>query len=137
MIDLQKDFWQIVEDVTEASEQFFQDVGQVIEDVTEVTLEIIVDIEQLVRDFQDVWEPTHDRLDAIAGWSEEEFLFYESFEDPDLLINPKVEPTLANYPACMGCRHYHGRVYHGNLLVCAMHPFGWDDKNCPDWQGLQ
>jgi len=20
------------------------------------------------------------------------------------------------------------------LLVCAMHPHGWEDENCPDWE---
>ncbi|NJO42205.1 MAG: hypothetical protein HC769_01390 [Cyanobacteria bacterium CRU_2_1] len=37
-------------------------------------------------------------------------------------------------PACRGCYHYHGRVYGGNLLVCAMHPYGVEDDRCDDWQ---
>lgn len=36
--------------------------------------------------------------------------------------------------ACQGCRHYHGQIYGGNRLVCAMHPHGVADDRCPDWQ---
>ncbi len=48
-----------------------------------------------------------------------------------------VEPSAEKYPACVGCQNYHGYVYGGNVLVCGMHPYGWDedDKECPDWEG--
>jgi hypothetical protein len=36
--------------------------------------------------------------------------------------------------ACQGCCHYHGQVYGGNLLVCAMHPYGVEEEVCSDWQ---
>jgi hypothetical protein len=45
-----------------------------------------------------------------------------------------IDPILSNQPACVGCRHYHGQSYGGNLLICGMHPFGWDGETCPDWQ---
>lgn len=35
---------------------------------------------------------------------------------------------------CRGCRHYHGQVYGGNLLVCAMHPYGIEEEVCSDWE---
>jgi mannitol-specific phosphotransferase system IIBC component len=35
---------------------------------------------------------------------------------------------------CQGCRHYHGRSYGGERLVCAMHPYGTDQDECADWQ---
>ncbi|MBE9221970.1 hypothetical protein IQ215_04590 [Cyanobacterium stanieri LEGE 03274] len=46
----------------------------------------------------------------------------------------KVNPDHNFHPACMGCKNYHGRRYNGNLLVCGIHPYGWRDENCPDWQ---
>jgi len=46
----------------------------------------------------------------------------------------KIQPNSNTHPACIGCANYHGRVYNGNLLVCGMHPYGWDDENCPDWE---
>lgn len=45
------------------------------------------------------------------------------------------QPFLPQQPvACQGCQHYHGRIYGGTLLVCAMHPFGVEDDRCPDWE---
>lgn len=40
--------------------------------------------------------------------------------------------------ACEGCSNYHGEVYGGNLLVCAMHPYGVKEEECADhsaWEG--
>lgn len=34
---------------------------------------------------------------------------------------------------CNGCSNYHGQVYNGNLLVCAIHPYGFDNETCPDF----
>jgi hypothetical protein len=36
--------------------------------------------------------------------------------------------------ACKGCAHYHGRVYGGNMLICAMHPYGVESDRCGDWE---
>jgi len=55
-------------------------------------------------------------------------------EDVDPGFPYAVEATIEKNVACIGCSHYHGQVYGGNLLVCAMHPHGWDDQNCPDWE---
>ncbi|TAF49560.1 MAG: hypothetical protein EAZ61_14255 [Oscillatoriales cyanobacterium] len=46
-----------------------------------------------------------------------------------------VRPTAKRYPACQGCQHYHGYRYGEHILVCAMHPYGWEDEECPDWEG--
>lgn len=46
----------------------------------------------------------------------------------------QVIPTADFHPACINCDNYHGRKYNGNLLVCAMHPYGYDAPQCPDWQ---
>lgn len=56
---------------------------------------------------------------------------------PDFMVwfeEQKVEPNSQVHPACINCANYHGRVYNGNLLVCGMHPYGWNDENCPDWE---
>jgi len=42
--------------------------------------------------------------------------------------------------ACIGCKHYHGKVYRGekgaNPFICAMHPDGYEGNSCPDWEEL-
>ncbi|NET39509.1 MAG: hypothetical protein F6K19_47370 [Cyanothece sp. SIO1E1] len=34
---------------------------------------------------------------------------------------------------CRGCLHYHGRSYGGNLLICAIYPYGVDSDHCDSW----
>lgn len=131
MEDWQKEFWLILETATHEVEEFFQDVSQVIEEfVEQVQDEISAEIEDLL---EELFSPIFD------GYLDQDNFIAENLDDEeaDLLINPKLEPTSEHYPACIGCHHYHGRVYGGNLLVCGMHPYGWNDENCPDWQELQ
>lgn len=49
-------------------------------------------------------------------------------------IAPKTEPRADWHPACVGCQHFHGRLYGGNLLICAMHPYGAEGDRCADWE---
>lgn len=47
-------------------------------------------------------------------------------------------PHIPQQPiACKGCAHYHGRVYGGNMLVCAMHPMGVEGDQCGDWENKE
>ncbi|MUG92775.1 hypothetical protein F7734_10060 [Scytonema sp. UIC 10036] len=36
--------------------------------------------------------------------------------------------------ACKGCKYWYGEINGGNLLVCAMHPYGCNSDTCPDWE---
>jgi hypothetical protein len=56
-----------------------------------------------------------------------------SLNDFEVYHTPKIEPCDHFHPACIGCQNYHGHIYGRNLLVCGMHPYGWDDDNCPDF----
>jgi len=56
-----------------------------------------------------------------------------SLDSFEIYHTPKIEPCAGFHPACIGCKNYHGHVYGRNLLVCGMHPYGWDDDNCPDF----
>lgn len=50
-------------------------------------------------------------------------------------MNTQQHSLLPQQPSvCQGCRHYHGRVYGGNFLVCAMHPYGAESEHCNDWE---
>jgi hypothetical protein len=99
--------------------------------------------EQITEEVQSAFEADIDTLATLH----EQFLqdlaepileIYWELEDITEDIDPgfpyQVEATLEKNAACIGCSNYHGQVYSGNLLVCAMHPHGWDDKNCPDWE---
>ena len=34
---------------------------------------------------------------------------------------------------CKGCLNYHGQRYGENRLICAIHPYGAEESNCPDF----
>ncbi|MGD1937034.1 MAG: hypothetical protein ACFCA4_05705 [Cyanophyceae cyanobacterium] len=48
-------------------------------------------------------------------------------------IAPKTQPSENWHSACKGCQNFHGRSYDGNLLICAMHPYGVEGDRCFDW----
>jgi hypothetical protein len=51
-------------------------------------------------------------------------------------FTPPFHPSINQHPACVGCRHYHGQIYGETLLVCGMHPYGWDGETCPDHESM-
>jgi hypothetical protein len=110
----QKDFWQLMEAVANEAEQSFSEVTEVVE-------EIAIAVDQLMTD---AIEPI---LEAYLGLE----VFIEEATQP---VVQTVQPILDEYPACIGCRHFHGQVYGGNPLICAMYPYGPDSETCPDWQ---
>ncbi|RUR78281.1 hypothetical protein ACF3DV_03990 [Chlorogloeopsis fritschii PCC 9212] len=123
MENWQKDFWEMVQTVADEVERFFLGMSEMLDTVFEITEEITeqlqntiaTELDQYVQDLY--WE-----LEDVVG------------DDLDPAFPYPVEPSATQNPACIGCRHYHGQAYGGNLLVCAMHPYGWDDENCPDWE---
>jgi hypothetical protein len=126
----QKDFLGMVETVVDEVERFFEGVSTTVDTLFELSEEIteqlqntvVTEIEQYLSDLTEPFLEAYWELDEIA---------LSEIEQPFPYI---VEPTPQEHPACIGCQHYHGQVYSGNLLVCAMHPYGWDDKDCPDWE---
>ncbi|MBW4628245.1 MAG: hypothetical protein KME49_22715 [Brasilonema octagenarum HA4186-MV1] len=38
--------------------------------------------------------------------------------------------------SCQGCRNFHGHIYGDNALICGMHPSGWNEGDCPDYEGI-
>lgn len=51
-------------------------------------------------------------------------------------IEQTVKPVINQHQPCIGCRHYHGEAYGENpeMLVCGIHPFGYEADQCPDWE---
>jgi hypothetical protein len=134
MNDWQKDLFSMIENIGTETERFFQDVQEIAETVVEEIADLVIFVsEEIEADFEDFWRFFLEPIDDQESWEIEEVI-EEIIENPELSLNPKIEPTLDNHPACLNCRNYHGRVYNGVLLVCGMHPYGWMDENCPDWE---
>lgn len=135
-----EDLWQQLEKAAKEVEEFFSDisstmelladeVGKTLENFTQEVEEIVVS--EVERCVEDLIEIVYDSdLEENGIFSQEMVDFVESeFMDIDTY-----KPTAENHPVCIGCRHYHGKAYNGNLLVCAMHPYGCKDTSCIDWE---
>jgi hypothetical protein len=126
---MRQDLEMLFREATDAALEFTDSVMQVSEAVGEqMQTTLATEAEQMVEliiDQVDEWlAPGYISLDINLYW------------DPDM-DEPWVErvtPSASRHPACVGCKHYHGRVYDDNLLVCGMHPYGWDGEDCPDWE---
>ncbi len=57
-------------------------------------------------------------------------------EEATAPVTHTVTPWLQNHPACIGCKYYHGAAYGEEMLVCGMHPYGPEDRNCDDWESV-
>jgi hypothetical protein len=71
-------------------------------------------------------EPVIDWLDEVEG----------IISDTSRPFIQTVTPALQDHSVCVGCCNYHGEAYGGNVLVCAMHPYGAEVESCPDWESV-
>ncbi|MEO1428340.1 MAG: hypothetical protein AAFS12_08280 [Cyanobacteria bacterium J06632_19] len=131
MDEWQKDFSDIVKSVSDEVERFFTGMTEVVDTFIEITEELSEQVQtsllsEVDQYLQDLAEPFLE-----VYWDFEDVLG----DDLSSHLPYPVEPTAETNPACMGCRNYHGQVYNGNLLVCGMHPSGYEDESCPDWEG--
>ena len=112
-----------------------QQADQAIEEWTDNSLEALEEIDRAIA-------PTLGQLnDRVDETLDAGLLFLEQQVDPWLAeatapLTRTVNPWLQNHPACIGCRYYHGTEYGEEMLVCGMHPYGPDDKTCPDWASV-
>ena len=132
----QKDLIGMIEAVTDEAGQFFLEINDMVDAFFEITEEITEEVQNaLVADI-DTFATLHEQF--LQDLTEPFLEIYWELGDISENIDPgfpyTVEATLEKNAACIGCSHYHGQVYSGNLLVCAMHPHGWDDESCPDWE---
>lgn len=129
-----KSFFELLDAVTEAVaeevENFFLDVTEAIDVLATVSEQVANQVQDIITTEFDQFfnEQVASMLDAYLELEDIPF-------EGGWPITESMEPSATQNPACMGCRHYHGQMYGGNLLVCGMHPYGWDDENCPDWEG--
>ncbi len=135
MEDWPKNFFQVIETAVLEVENLFNEMAEEIyevidewekfsEEITEeINTNIIAEIDEYLNDLIDPIIEVYLDLDLDTPR-----------EDVDYYFVDHVEPTLEEHPACRGCTHYHGQVYGGNLLVCAMHPYGVEGESCPDWE---
>ncbi|NEO32750.1 MAG: hypothetical protein F6K36_20465 [Symploca sp. SIO3C6] len=127
MEEWSKEIFATFESVAGVVDEFFLGVTEIVEDIADNLENTFgAEFEQFCQEAFESLESIVEiyyEFEEIAGEGEEPFSY-------------PVVPDPTKHAACIGCRHYHGQVYGGNLLVCAMHPYGWDTENCPDWESM-
>ncbi len=129
----QKDFSELLEIAAEQMEDFFLGISKEVTEVVNIFAEVSEEISMQVQDvFSNeielyVTELVNPVLEAYFG-------FEGMVSTATQPMIQTVEPLLSQHPVCVGCRHYHGQMYSGNLLVCGMHPYGVGEgiDVCPD-----
>lgn len=123
-----KEFLAFCDSVNQEIESFFAEM----EELPQLINEAIVEMEETLTEELEIFSQDCEELFTFLVTEIDETEGEES--DSEFVVTSKVYPDQNTHPACQGCRHYHGYVYGGNLFVCGMHPYGWDDENCPDWE---
>jgi hypothetical protein len=97
----------------------YQGCKSLLQDVEEISLEVEAKADELLA-------PLYDWLDDLD----------DVINDTGRPFVQTVSPVLQDHPACVGCAHYHGETYGETFLVCAMHPYGVEGRNCLDWESV-
>lgn len=131
------------ETIAQEINQLFEDVGRDLSEAADSLLnfseEVAEEVEHSLEEIDQMMAP------KLAQWDEQLMQWVDPLLQTvwgieatiDRAVEPvthTVEPWLNQHPVCMGCRHYHGQEYGGNLLVCAMHPYGVEEgvDSCAD-----
>jgi hypothetical protein len=132
MEDWQKEFWQQLD---MAGEQIGEFLVEMVHEVTEVANAVGVLSEEMTLQWREATTTIESSvtewvMPVVDSWLGLDGLLEET---ADPMLQPS-EPWMQQHPVCAGCRHYHGQVYGGNLLVCGMHPYGVEAgvNTCPD-----
>ena len=140
MDDWQEQLWKQVEKTAAEMEDFLLEVEETTESIVEEIgenvgsffeqfgINIVKEVDGFIENFVEVVVTTTDEIENALGED------WEGFIDDDFTDVSFHSPSASNNPACINCANYHGQSYNGNLLVCAMHPEGWEEENCPDWE---
>jgi hypothetical protein len=142
MEDWSKDFFEVMENAVSEVEHFFSDMSDEFVEMLDVLAKLSEEFAEQVQNnlineidgcFNDIDGYLNEFIEPIIEVCRE---LDPQFDEIDLSLVTYVDPSPTQQPACRGCRNYHGQVYGGNLLVCAMHPTGVEsDESCPDWEG--
>lgn len=133
MDDWQKLFSEMFETLSDQLENFFLDVSQDVTEAVDLFVEFSEEVSvQLQTSFLDEMEQYVTEL--VSPVLEAYFGLGGVVEEAAQPMIQTVEPLLKQHPTCVGCRHFHGQAYGGNLLVCGMHPYGVGEgvDTCPD-----
>ncbi len=136
MDDWQKEWLLFWDGVFNETDRFFQTVTQ---EVNEAADSLIEWSEELAEQLQIAIAPPLEQLDEQLNEMAEPLMQFAAqidaaFNQAAEPVSRAIDPVFNQHPVCIGCRHYHGQMYNGVMLVCGMHPYGVSEgvERCPD-----
>ena len=128
-----REFSEMLQEIVDGIDEFFTEVSKDVEQMVNTFVEAS---EEFAEQMQSAIAPDlEDRINEFFDPFLEAYLGFEiAIEETIQPVSHTVEPMLNDHPVCVGCRNYHGQAYNGVMLVCGMHPSGWDGEQCPDWE---
>lgn len=135
MEDWQQEMYRQFEQWADEAEQFWTEATQAMLDTIDEACQLS---EAIAKDIEDIFWEELGRLEEWFGspadpgsvYRYDAHIEYGFDHDPDL-----ADFRLWRTPAvCANCRHYHGQMYGGTMLICGMHPYGPGEEatSCSD-----
>jgi hypothetical protein len=119
----------------EADQLFEQWIDECADQWAEVSQETFQEIhEALDPALSDINSQIDSSLDASVAFVAQHLTPW--IEETTAPLSCTINPWLQNHPTCVGCKHYHGSTYGDSMLICGMHPYGPEAKNCADWESV-
>ncbi len=140
MEDWSKEFFEVMENAASEVEHFFSDMNEEFAEMVDVLVKMSEEFTQqiqnnLIDDIDGYFSEFDGYLNELIEPIIEVYRDFDSnIGDIDSSFVTYVDPSPTQHPACRGCSNYHGQVYGGNLLVCAIHPTGVESESCVDWE---
>lgn len=150
--DLQNWLNEIQKNIDDFYQNFDQEVNQTLDDfgmgIAKIAEECEEYIDEITVEVNDILEETETFVNELVNFlfnDQSDFNPDDYYQSPPTNMpdweewfvdeNIPAKPNPQKYPACVGCRNYHGHSYGGNFLVCGIHPYGYESDKCPDWEG--
>ncbi|MEM9946752.1 MAG: hypothetical protein AAF810_11885 [Cyanobacteria bacterium P01_D01_bin.36] len=132
---LQADLHEVAKDSSDWFAEVSKQSNEMIDAVVEASVSALQGMDDVMTPaLEELGEQMDEALDASVVFVEQQLTPW--VEKTSAPITHTVTPWLQNHPACIGCEHYHGTAYGEEMLVCGMHPYGPDDRNCADWESV-
>jgi hypothetical protein len=138
MSDWQKEIEKAWENVVAGLTELGKEVREAWEELEDL---VVTEIEQITEQAELIaleFKELHEEMWNDFTGEGQDFFDLEDFNnniDWSLYYEPTKPATAEHQPACIGCQNYNGTNFNNNLLVCGFHPYGWQEGNCPDWEG--
>lgn len=133
MDNWQQDWFKAFETIASEVGQMFEDLGRELVETTDaffsISEEVAEEMETRLVQLDQTITPKLDQLDEqMTEWLDPVFRgllnVQVGLDRAAAPVTQTVEPWLNHHPVCVGCRNYYGQEHGGNLLICALHPYG-------------